>query len=260
MSNFHAILMGIIQGLGEFLPISSSGHLVLAPWLFDWNVPGLTFDVALHMGTLAAVVVYFWKDWLSLFGAAITGRDKEKRRIFWFLVLGSIPAAITGLLFHDIIEQTMRAPVITGIMLIVFAFLLYWADRKKQIRHLDTMTVRDALIIGIAQAVALIPGVSRSGITMTAARWFAFTREEAARFSFLLSTPVIFGAGLVEMSGVNPAEINTAFVLGVLVSGFVGLVSISFLLKFLRTFSFTIFVGYRVILGTVIILLSVFAR
>jgi len=260
MSNFHAILMGIIQGLGEFLPISSSGHLVLAPWLFDWDVPGLTFDVALHMGTLAAVIVYFWKDWLSLFQAAITGRDKEKRKIFWLLVLGSIPAAIIGLFFHDIIEQAMRAPVITGIMLIVFACLLYWADRKKQIRHLDTMTVRDALVIGIAQAVALIPGVSRSGITMTAARWFAFTREEAARFSFLLSTPVIFGAGLVQLSGVNSAEINTAFILGVLVSGIVGLVSISFLLKFLRTFSFTIFVGYRVILGTAIILLSVFAR
>ena len=255
MSSFQAIMMGIIQGLGEFLPISSSGHLVLAPWLFDWEVPGLTFDVALHMGTLAAVLLYFWKDWMELFKAALTGHNKEKRKIFWFLVLASIPAAIVGLSLNDIIENVLRSPLVVGVMLIVFAILLYLADQKKEIRRLDSMTLGDALIIGTAQALALVPGVSRAGITMTAARWFSFSREEAARFSFLLSTPVILGAGVLELSNVNFAEISFPFILGVLVSGIVGILCISLLLKFLRTFSFKIFVIYRILLGTLIIVL-----
>jgi len=138
-------------------------------------------------------------------------------------------------------------------MLIVFAILLYFADQKKQVRRLDSMTIGDAFVIGTAQALALIPGVSRAGITMTAARWFSFTREEAARFSFLLSTPVILGAGVLELSNTNFAEINFPFILGVLVSGIVGILTISLLLKFLRTFSFKVFVVYRILLGTVII-------
>ncbi|KUO66805.1 MAG: UDP-diphosphatase [Gracilibacter sp. BRH_c7a] len=253
MSSFQAIMMGIIQGLGEFLPISSSGHLLLAPWLFDWEVPGLTFDVALHMGTLAAVLLYFWKDWMNLFRAALTGHDREKRKIFWFLVFASIPAAVVGFTLNDIIEDVLRSPIIAGVMLIVFAILLYFADQKKQVRRLDSMTIGDAFVIGTAQALALIPGVSRAGITMTAARWFSFTREEAARFSFLLSTPVILGAGVLELSNTNFAEINFPFILGVLVSGIVGILTISLLLKFLRTFSFKVFVVYRILLGTVII-------
>lgn len=255
MSNLQAIAMGIIQGLGEFLPISSSGHLVLAPWIFNWEVPGLTFDVALHMGTLIAVLIYFWNDWLQLFKAAWTGQDREKRRVFWFLVLASIPAAVVGLSFNDILKHALRSPLIVGFMLIIFGVLLYFADRKKQIRNLDSMTVVDAVVIGMAQAIALIPGVSRAGITMTAARWFSFTREEAARFSFLLSTPVIFGAGVLELSNLNPSEINFPFILGIAVSGIVGILCISLLLKFLRTFSFKIFVAYRIILGTTIIVL-----
>lgn len=255
MSNLQAIIMGIIQGIGEFLPISSSGHLVLAPWLFDWEVPGLTFDVALHMGTLAAVLLYFWKDWVDLLKAAITGRNREKRKLFWFIVVGSVPAAVVGLSLKDILETVFRSPLVVGIMLIVFAVLLYLADRRKQIRRLDSMTLGDALLIGSAQALALIPGVSRAGITMTAARWFSFTREEAARFSFLLSTPVIFGAGVFELSKANPSDINFPFILGVAVSAIVGILSISLLLKFLRTFSFKVFVVYRIILGTIIIVL-----
>lgn len=255
MSIFQAIMMGVIQGIGEFLPISSSGHLVLAPWLFDWDVPGLTFDVALHMGTLAAVLLYFWKDWMELFKAAITGRNREKRKLFWYLVLASIPAAVIGLSLKDILETVFRSPLVVGVMLIVFAILLYVADRRKQIRSLDSMNVGDAILIGSAQALALIPGVSRAGITMTAARWFSFTREEAARFSFLLSTPVILGAGVLELSGINPAEINLPFIIGVVVSAIVGILSISLLLKFLRTFSFKVFVVYRILLGTLIIIL-----
>ncbi len=253
MTIWQAILMGIIQGIGEFLPISSSGHLVLAPWLFDWEVPGLTFDIALHMGTLLAVLLYFWKDWFNLLRAAITGKDHKNRRIFWFLVLGSIPAAIVGVLFNDIIENTLRSPLIVGVMLIVFGIILYQSDKNMQARRLDTMTWRDALFIGIAQSLALIPGVSRSGITMTAARMFSYTREEAARFSFLLSTPVIFGAGVLEMTNINTAEINFPFILGVIVSFLVGLLCISFLLRFLKSNGFKLFVGYRIILGLLII-------
>ena len=155
----------------------------------------------------------------------------------------------------DILETVFRSPLVVGVMLIVFAILLYVADRRKQIRSLDSMNVGDAILIGSAQALALIPGVSRAGITMTAARWFSFTREEAARFSFLLSTPVILGAGVLELSGINPAEINLPFIIGVVVSAIVGILSISLLLKFLRTFSFKVFVVYRILLGTLIIIL-----
>lgn len=255
MTIWQAIIMGIIQGLGEFLPISSSGHLVLAPWLFKWEVPGLTFDVALHMGTLLAVLLYFWRDWLNLFKAAFAGKDFNNRRIFWFLVIGSIPAAIAGLLLEDIIENTLRSPLIIGFMLILFGIFLYYSDKNLQARKLDSMTWQDALLIGIAQAIALIPGVSRSGVTMTAARLFSYTREEAARFSFLLSTPVIFGAGVLKMTQINPTEINLPFMTGILASCLVGLFSIAFLLKFLRNYGFKLFVGYRIFLGLLIIFL-----
>ena len=258
MTIWQAVIMGIIQGLGEFLPISSSGHLILAPWLFNWEVHGLTFDIALHLGTLLAVIFYFWKDWIRLFQAALTGRDQENRKIFWFLVVASIPAVVVGLLFNDMIENVLRSPIIVGIMLIVFAVFLYLADRSQQIRRLDTMTLQDSLFIGIAQAIALIPGVSRSGITMTAARAFSFTREEAARFSFLLSTPVILGAAIMGMRNLTPGEVNLSFVTGILVSCIVGLFSISVLLKILKRYSFKVFVGYRIILGAIIIFLYAF--
>ncbi|NLI93697.1 MAG: undecaprenyl-diphosphatase UppP [Peptococcaceae bacterium] len=258
MSIWQAIMMGLIQGLGEFLPISSSGHLVLAPWIFDWEVPGLTFDIALHMGTLLAVLLYFWKDWVNLLKAAFSRRDNENRNIFWYLVFGSIPAAIVGFLFDDFIENALRSPLIVGVMLILFGILLYLSDKTRQIRKLDNMNLRDALLIGAAQAIALIPGVSRSGVTITAARYFSYTREEAARFSFLLSTPVIFGAGVLKMVDLSPAEINLPFIVGVLVSAIVGLLSISFLLRFVKRCSFKVFVGYRIILGLLIIFLYLF--
>jgi len=254
VSILQAVLMGIIQGLGEFLPISSSGHLVLAPWLFDWEVPGLTFDIALHMGTLVAVLLYFWKDWVSLFKAALFGGDQDNRKIFWFLVFASLPAAIVGILFEDIIENALRSPLIVGVMLIAFGILLNYADKNRQVKKLDSMTLSDALFIGAAQAIALVPGVSRSGVTITAARLFSYTREEAARFSFLLSTPVIFGAGVLKMTHLNPSEISLPFIMGVLASAIVGLLCISFLLQFIKRSSFKIFVVYRIILGTVIII------
>jgi len=256
VSIWQAVIMGLIQGLGEFLPISSSGHLVLAPWIFNWEVPGITFDVALHMGTLAAVLLYFWRDWIKLLKAALSGKDKENQRVFWYLVIGSIPAAAVGFLFDDVIENLLRSPVIVGFMLILFGIFLFLSDKTRQVRRLDSMNLRDALLIGAAQAIALIPGVSRSGVTITAARLFSYTREEAARFSFLLSTPVIFGAGVLKMTHLHPGDINPAFISGVLVSAIVGLLSISFLLQFIKRSSFALFVGYRIILGLLIIFLS----
>lgn len=256
MSVWQAIVMGIIQGLGEFLPISSSGHLVLVPWLLGWDVPGINFDIALHIGTLIAVLFYFWQDWLKLISAAVTRRNKEHAKLFWLLVIASIPAALAGLLFKDPIENSLRSPVIVGLMLIIFAFILYFSDKKKQIRSLDSMTIKDALFIGVAQAISLIPGVSRSGITMTVARLFSYSREEAARFTFMLSTPVIFGAGLMSIQDTTLSQITLPFIVGVVVSAIIGLLSISFLLKFLKKHSFNIFVGYRLLLGALIIMLS----
>jgi undecaprenyl-diphosphatase len=207
---------------------------------------------------LIAVVLYFWKDWFRLFQAALTGNDIENRRLFWFLVIASLPAAVVGVLFNDLIEEVLRSPLITGFMLIVFAVFLYFSDRNRQIRKLDSMTLKDALVIGLAQSIALVPGVSRSGITMTAARMFSYTREEAARFSFLLSTPVIFGAGVLKLSDLNPSEVTFPFLAGVLTSALVGILCISFLMKFLKKFSFNVFVGYRILLGSIIIFYSFF--
>ena len=253
MTLWQAVIMGIIQGLGEFLPISSSGHLLLVPWFFEWQDPGLTFDIALHAGTLLAVVIYFHKDWLSLLRAAFSNKDHKRRRIFWLLVLATIPAAVSGFLFKDIIESKARSPVLIGLMLIVFGLFLYFADKHKQTRKLTTMTVREALFIGIAQALALIPGVSRSGVTITAARLFSYTRDDAARFSFLLSTPVIFGATLLSITDLKPGEINMPFIGGIVVSCLVGMLSISVLLKIIKRHSLNIFVGYRILLGAFII-------
>jgi len=252
---WQAVVMGIIQGLGEFLPISSSGHLVLAPWFFDWQDPGLTFDIALHAGTLLAVVIYFHQDWLNLIQGTISGKDRKSRRIFWLLVLATLPAAFCGYMFNDLIEMKARSPILIGFMLIIFGLLLHLADKQQQSQKLDNMKVREALFIGLAQAIALIPGVSRSGVTITAARLCSYTREEAARFSFLLSTPVILGATLLSLTELNPGEINLPFICGIIVSCLVGMLSISVLLKIVKRYSLNVFVGYRILLGAVIIFL-----
>ncbi|MDR1603426.1 MAG: undecaprenyl-diphosphate phosphatase [Gracilibacteraceae bacterium] len=255
MSVYQAIVLGLVQGIGEFLPISSSGHLVLMPWLFHWETPGLDYDVALHMGTLLAVVLYFRRDWFRLFRAALGRGRPDDRRLFCFLVVASLPAAAAGFLLQDILEESLRSPLITAFNLIFFGVLLYAADRRRQWRTLDNMTLSDALVIGCAQAVALMPGVSRSGITMTAARCFSFSRRDAARFSFLLSTPVIFGAGLFQLRDLSPAALTLPFWLGLAVAALVGLLAIAFLLRFIQRADFKLFVVYRILLGLVIAVL-----
>lgn len=253
MTVIHALILGIVQGLGEFLPISSSAHLVLVPWLFGWEDPGLTFDVALHMGTLFAVVLYFWKDWLKLFKAALRKGESDDKRIFWYLVVATIPGALFGLALEKKAETIFRSPLLIGIMMILMGILLYFADKKREIRTVNTMTLKEAIWIGLSQALAIIPGVSRSGSTMTTARFFTLTREEAARFSFLMSTPIILGAGVLKLRHLTMASINLPFLVGVITSFVVGISSISFLLKHLKTNNFGLFVGYRFVIGVIVI-------
>jgi len=251
----HALILGIVQGLGEFLPISSSAHLVLIPWLFGWKDLGLdlTFDVALHMGTLLAVVLYFWKDWVRLVKAALRRQASDDKRIFWYLVVATIPGGLFGLVLEKKAETVFRSPLLIGIMLIVMGILLYLADKKRQLRKMNTMTMSDAIWIGLSQALAIIPGVSRSGSTMTTARFLNVTREDAARFSFLMSTPIILGAGVLKLRHLTMASINLPFSVGVISAFVVGILSISFLLRYLKTSNFGLFVGYRFIIGFIVI-------
>jgi len=260
LSILQAVILGLAQGLAEFLPISSSAHLVLILWLFGWTDPGLTFDIALHIGTLVAVVVYFWIDWWRLIIKGFTIARSSEGRLFWYLAVASVPGAIGGLLLETKAETIFRSPILIAVMLIFMGVILYWADRRgaKNIR-IDHINFGTGLLIGISQALAIIPGVSRSGVTMTAGLWIGLTREATARFSFLLATPIILGAALVKLPQVlsNPSLISVNFTIGVLISCVTGVVSIGFLLRYIRTRSFLPFVWYRFILGALVIMIAV---
>lgn len=259
MTLMEAIVLGIIQGLGEFLPISSSAHLVLVPWALGWQYAGLTFDVALHIGTLISVVAFFWKDWLTLFRSAITRKGSHEAALFWYLVLGTIPGAAVGYLFEEQAETILRAPLLIGIMLIIMGIILYWVDRRAaSIKKIESISLSDSLLIGLSQALAIIPGVSRSGITMTAGRALGLTRASAARFSFLLSTPIIVGAGLYKMKDLAPGDLNTAFLTGVVSSAVVGFLAIGFLIRYLSQRSFAVFAWYRFVVGAAVIVLALY--
>lgn len=244
---FHAIILGVVQGVTEFLPISSSAHLYLLPKFFHWNYEGLGFDVALHWGTLLAILIIFWRDYWN----ALTG----DRRLLSFLVIGSIPGALAGYFLESQAETVFRTPVLTAAMLAGFGILLWWADRKKyrniEISSGETLTWKKSLFMGAAQALAIIPGVSRSGATMTAGLFAGMTRTEAARFSFLLSGPIIFGAGLVA---IPDAKIDAALAAGFLASAVSGFLAIKFLLRYLSSHNFNIFVWYRLALAAIILL------
>jgi undecaprenyl-diphosphatase len=262
-----------VQGLTEFLPVSSTAHLVLFPWLLGWNDGGLAFDVALHVGTLFAVVIYFLRDWVELvlagFGIRSSAgmQDDElnwKRRLFWFLVVATIPAAITGMLFEKTIEERFRQPIPIAVALIVVGLLMWWAESRTRLeKHIPQVTLADATVVGVAQAFALFPGVSRSGITITAGLWQRMTRETAARFSFLLSTPVIAGAALKEVphlikahrAGALDLPLSTLLI-AIAVSGIVGYVVIAFFLRYLQTRTLKVFVVYRILFGIVVLLFA----
>jgi undecaprenyl-diphosphatase len=270
----HAIILGIIQGLTEFLPVSSSAHLALIPWLLGWNDQGLSFDIALHVGTVAAVIVYFFRDWVQViaqgFGLSI-GSDPAIRRnprLLWLLVLGSVPAGIAGLLVKDLAENVWRNnQYLIGSMLILVGLFMWWADRQgSRGKDLGNVSPSDSLIIGAAQALALVPGVSRSGITICAGLLRNLDRASAARFSFLLATPAIAGAAakdawdLMRHGGGIPPDMRTALVVGIVVSGITGALTIQFFLNFLRRRSLSFFVWYRVIFGIIVIALATFFR
>jgi undecaprenyl-diphosphatase len=256
----QAVILGLAQGLGEFLPISSSAHLVLVPWFFGWTDPGLTFDVALHIGTLVAVVIYFWKDWWELIIKGFSDVRSVRGRLFWYLAAASVPGAAAGFLFEKKAETILRSPVLIAAMLIVMGIFLYWADRRsaKNI-EMNGITFWTSMLIGISQALAIIPGVSRSGITMTTGLLAGVTREGAARFSFLLSTPIIFGAAMVKLPHVisNSSMITVSFAIGMLVSCVTGIVSIGFLLRYVQTKNFLPFAWYRFILGALVITITI---
>lgn len=256
MSLIESIVLGLVQGLGEFLPISSSAHLVLTPWVMGWQDPGLAFDVALHFGTLIAVLVYFWRDWVRLTRDGLLGRNTREGRMFWYIIVATIPGGAFGLLFEDYISTVFRNPALIGAMLIAMGVALYLADRlAPAVRGLHQIGWKESILIGISQAAAMIPGVSRSGITMMTGRLMGFDRETSARFSFLLSTPIIVGAALVQFNKLTIADVTVPFVAGIIVSAVVGFLTIRFLLRFLVTNSFSIFVIYRFLLGTAVILL-----
>lgn len=277
MPLLHAIILGIIQGLTEFLPVSSSAHLALIPWLLGWNDQGLSFDIALHVGTVLAVVVYFFGDWVQViaqgFGLNI-GNDPAIRRnpkLLWLLVLGSVPAGIAGLLVKDLAENVWRNnQYLIGGMLILVGLFMRWADRQGSRRKdLGNVSPLDSLTIGAAQALALVPGVSRSGITICAGLLRNLDRATAARFSFLLATPAIAGAAAKDawdlmrhgggFAGI-PHDMRSALLVGVIVSAITGALTIQFFLNFLRRRSLSFFVWYRVIFGIIVIALASFFR
>jgi len=258
LSTLQAAILGLVQGLGEFLPISSSAHLVLIPWLFKWSDPGLTFDIALHIGTLIAVAIYFWKDWLKLITTGLTDVRSAEGKLFWYLVAATIPGAVVGFLLEKKAETIFREPILIATMLILLGVLLYWADRRG-VKHIEMnrITFRTSLFTGLSQALAIIPGVSRSGITMTMGLLMGLTREGAARFSFLLAAPIIFGAALVKLPFLisNPSIITKNFIIGILVSFVIGILSIGFLLRYVQTNNFLPFAWYRFILGSLVIVI-----
>ena len=264
MPLYQAIVLAIIQGLTEFLPVSSTAHLTLFPWFLGWKDPGLTFDVALHAGTLVAVLVYFWRLWVDMLLAA-AGRGKgsaaeieEKRRLFWYLVIGTIPGGIAGYLLERRAEDEFRTPLVIAVAMIVVALLMWAGERfSRRAESLGQVTFLDSIVVGVAQAFAVIPGVSRSGITMTAGLFRGMTRETAARFSFLLSTPLIAGGALKKGLEVRheglPPDMRLPFALGIVVSGLVGYAVIAWLIRYLERRTFKVFIFYRLVLGLVVL-------
>lgn len=255
MSVPHAIILGIIQGLTEALPISSSAHLVIFPWFFNWQYQGLSFDVALHVGTALAFVIYFLNDWIEIISAAFTREKLPKNNLFWCIVIGTMPAALAGLVLERKAETIFRSPLIIMSMLAIFAIILWSADylgkKQKSIEHID---IKTSIIIGLAQVFALIPGVSRSGITITAGLFKGFSREAAARFSFLLATPIVIAAGVLKLSKLHVSNLTISFWMAIIFSAISGFIGIHFLLNFVKKSSFKIFVFYRIALAIVILI------
>lgn len=265
MTPFQAAILGAVQGLTEFLPISSSAHLYLVPTVLGWPYGGLGFDVALHWGTLAALLFAFWRDWYELVRdvfAPDPARSSQARSTWLKLALASIPAAVVGVLLKDVAETRLRSVTLQAVMLFVFGFLLWWVDRSRPAgsASLDPADRTRApgwgtcLAMGFAQSIALVPGVSRSGVTMTAGRAAGLDRVSAARFSFLLATPITFGAGLVELRHVDSQIAPATLAIGIVSSALVGLFAIRGLLRWLGRAGFGAFFVYRALVAALLLI------
>ena len=260
MTTFQALVLGVLQGLSEFLPISSSAHLTLAPWLFNWPDPGLSFDVALHFGTLLAVLWYFRREWLRLLRAAgallvtFHADTVEKRRVL-FLIVATIPGAIGGLLLESRAESAFRSPALIAATLMVMGIVLWLTDKLRSAdKPLSGMHWREAILIGLSQVLALVPGVSRSGATITAGRALRFDRESAATFSFLMSMPIIAAAAILKVPGViRETGFTAPLLVGVVASAVSGWLAIAIVMRYVTRHSYGIFAAYRLVLGVIVL-------
>lgn len=252
MTVFQAFILGIIQGITELLPISSSAHLNLIPWIFGWTIPE-SFDVALHFGTFLSIIFYFYKDWIELIKESFWDAP-QKSRMFWYIVCATIPGGIIGILLdHAMGDSLASMPLLIAVMLIIMGVVLYFADKKQPSKtKYEDMSFIQTFLIGISQALAFIPGVSRSGITMTMGRLMGVSREGAAKYSFMLSTPIVLAASLYKA---KDFVLNVPFVVGVLTSMIVGIFVIKFLLEFLKKSDFKVFAVYRVLVGIVTVVI-----
>ena len=257
MEIIQSLILGVVQGLTELLPISSSAHLNLIPWIFNWDIPA-SFDVALHFGTLLAIAIFFFKDWIDLIKGGYKQVVKKEKstegRMFWYIVIATIPGGIIGFILDHIVGESLgEMPLLIAIALIVMGIILYIVDKKAPSNtKYEDMTFKQTFLIGLSQALAFIPGVSRSGITMTTGRLMGVDRSSTAKYSFMLSAPIVLGATLYKF---KDFVFNLPFVVGVLSSFIVGLLVIKFLLQYLQKGSFKIFAIYRIIVGIAIIIL-----
>lgn len=263
----QSILLGIVQGVGEFLPISSSAHLVLVPYLLGFEEHSLAFDVALHFGTLIAVLMVFWKDWLILvkgvFNKVVHKKNSFENKMFWYLVIATIPGALIGKLLEDQVENVFRKlPLLIALALAVMGVLIYlgdkWAEKhyKKQTEY-KKLTLKQTFLIGLSQALAIFPGFSRSGTTILTARLLGASREASAKFSFMLSTPIIFGATILKF-GDMIAQFNLNLVIGIITAAIFGILSIKFLLNYVKKNDFAIFAYYRLIFALLVLIKFIF--
>ena len=260
MDLIQSIILGAIQGITEFFPVSSTAHLVLLPWFFSWTDQGLPFNVALHMGSLLAIIYYFWRDWVliirefiqSVLNWSFEGRPNGKTGLY--LIIATIPGALAGVLFEEYAAGLLRHPLSIAFTLSFFGVVLYFSDRvSKKSKTVGEMNIVDCIVIGLSQAFAIVPGVSRSGITITGAMFRNLNREEAAKFSFLLGAPLIAGAGVFEARHLDPSAVmSVPFIAGVLASAIFAFLAIKYLLRFVRRSSYTVFVIYRLALAVLI--------
>lgn len=260
MSVIQSIILGIVQGIGEFLPISSSAHLILVPFLFNWEEGSLAFDIALHFGTLMAVLVIFFKDWWDLFIGAckrvFKGKKSTENKIFWYLVIATIPGALAGLLLDDVVEGFFRKQIwLIALFLAIMGVLIYAGDRwaskhyKKRETEFKDISLKQAIIVGCSQAFAVLPGFSRSGTTILAGRLSGLSKEAITKFTFLLSVPIIAGATILK---VPELEISMETIIGIVTSFVVGVITIKFLLNYIKSHDFSVFAFYRVIMAIIV--------